>query len=130
MLSLAGAATWCGIVYRPPITPRTISSSPMAVEYTCSMDNEGGTSHGRARYYFVSYWVREETWVPHESLIQLHPLEWLVLEKRETRNHVHLAAWQEIDRATYERYNPVLAAVDDEFSEPTALSMRPALPES
>jgi hypothetical protein len=81
------------------------------------------------RFYFVSYWVREEGWIPREALIALHPLEWLSIEKSETMNHVHLAAWQEIDRETYLRYHPLLTTVDDQFSEPTqATAPRPALP--
>ena len=75
------------------------------------------------RFYFVSYWVREETWMPKEALIALHPLDWLAIEKRETMNHVHLASWQEIDRETYLTYHPQLNSVDDEFSEPTQLRL-------
>ena len=81
-----------------------------------------------ARFYFLSYWVREEGWVPREALIALHPLEWLVIEKRETMNHVHLAGWQEIDRQTYLQYHARLNTVDDQFVEPTALhATRPPL---
>ena len=80
-----------------------------------------------ARFYFLSYWVREECWVPREALIALHPLEWLVIEKRETMNHVHLASWQEIDRQTYLQYHARLNTVDDQFVEPTALHAKPPL---
>src|SRR5688572_13956700 len=81
-----------------------------------------------ARFYFVSYWVREEGWVPREALIALHPLEWLIIEKRETMNHVHLDSWQEIDRETYLRYHPQMNTVDDQFVEPTGLHTRPPPP--
>jgi hypothetical protein len=81
-----------------------------------------------ARFYFVSYWMWEDGWMPREALIALHPLEWLTIEKRETRNHVHLSAWQELDRATYLEYHAKLNLVDEEFSEPTALHARPPLP--
>jgi hypothetical protein len=80
-----------------------------------------------ARFYFVSYWVREESWIPRESLIALHPLDWLAIEKRETRNHVHLASWQEIDRQTYLRYHGTLNLIDEEFNEPTQLTERRTL---
>jgi hypothetical protein len=77
------------------------------------------------RFYFLSYWIREEGWVPKEALIALHPLEWLLIEKRETMNHIHLSGWQEIDRQTYLQYHSRLNTVDDQFSEPTALTARP-----
>jgi hypothetical protein len=80
------------------------------------------------RFYFVSYWAREESWVPREALIALHPLEWLEIEKRETMNHVHLAGWQEIDRETYLRYHARLNTVDDQFVEPTGLHTAKSLP--
>jgi hypothetical protein len=78
-------------------------------------------SRPETRFYFVSYWVREDGWLPREALIALHPLEWLAIEKRETMNHVHLASWQEIDRETYLRYHGQLNHIDDEFNEPTQL---------
>ena len=81
-----------------------------------------------ARCYFISYWVREEQWVPRESLIRLHPLQWLILEKRETLNHIHLVAWQEIDEATYAQYHHQLVEVDDEFNEPTQTRLVPGSP--
>jgi hypothetical protein len=80
------------------------------------------------RFYFVSYWVREEGWMPRESLIALHPLDWLAIEKRETMNHIHLASWQEIDRDTYLRYHAQLNHIDEEFNEPTALREARTLP--
>jgi hypothetical protein len=73
--------------------------------------------------YFIFYWVREDRWIPRESLIRMHPLEWLVLTKRETLNRVRLASWQEVDPVTYQRYHQQLAMVDDEFSEPTAVRL-------
>jgi hypothetical protein len=80
------------------------------------------------RFYFVSYWVREEGWMPRESLIALHPLDWLAIEKRETMNHIHLASWQEIDRDTYLRFHAQLNHIDEEFNEPTALREARSLP--
>ena len=97
-----------------------MSDSPTRVD-----DNEQSLeivgSRPDSRFYFVSYWMREEDWVPREALIALHPLDWLTIEKRETMNHVHLAAWQEIDRETYLRYHAQLNHVDDEFVEPTGV---------
>jgi hypothetical protein len=81
------------------------------------------------RFFFISYWMREEGWMPHEALIAMHPLEWLAIEKRETANHVHLSGWQEIDRETYLRYHPQLSHIDDEFNEPTQLRESRLLPE-
>jgi hypothetical protein len=78
-------------------------------------------AHPETRFYFISYWVREDGWMPRESLIALHPLEWLAIEKRETRNHVHLSSWQEIDRQTYLQYHAQLNQIDEEFNEPTQL---------
>jgi hypothetical protein len=78
-----------------------------------------------SRFYFVSYWVREEKWVPREALIRMHPLAWLILEKRETRNHVRLGWWQEIDELTYGKYHSEMVRVDDEFSEPTLPGIAP-----
>jgi hypothetical protein len=89
-------------------------------------DNDGPPievvgSNPNSRFYFISYWVREEGWVPREALIALHPLDWLLIEKSETMNHVHLVGWQEIDRETYLAYHPRLITVDDQFGEPTQL---------
>ena len=85
-------------------------------------------AHPETRFYFVFYWVREEGWMPRESLIALHPLEWLALEKRETMNHIHLASWQEIDRPTYLQYHTQLNHIDEEFNEPTQLRESRLLP--
>jgi hypothetical protein len=58
-------------------------------------------------------------------LIKVHPLEWLVQQKRDTLNHVRLASWQEIDEPTYLRWHRELAEVDDELKEPTQTRLAP-----
>src|SRR5438045_3701827 len=117
------------VVYRCSGSPRNQRAGGPPAE--CSMSESSERNEGSepsieivgadpdTRFYFVFYWVREEGWTPRESLIALHPLDWLAHEKRETMNHIHLASWQEIDRQTYLQYHGQLNSIDEEFKEPT-----------